>query len=221
MTTLEKITDALLHRNKCERLVKQTAQEITVTGVNVGIPNFSFALGGASNKVIKLYDVDKVMVALDNQQYLLCSTIADLNEGELKDKCIRIRLQTILAFSNLQALESLNQDAFKPEITKWVENMNKLCEISEKMLDPNLDVGKTNGASYTPHPIPQAIAGVGGGMEGGGYQIGGSNNQISDVHIHENLVLSQIQSYQGITDNQLENAVIKMKASKKSKFINK
>jgi hypothetical protein len=183
MGILDDIVNRIIGK-KCERLVKQTGQEITVTGINVGLGSYSIALGGASNKIIQYYQVPQVMVTLDNQQYLFCSTIAELKDGKLKENCIKMRLQTILGLGQLQALTTLNEDKFKDQIAQWAEMMNKLTEINIRVLSPGQDLP------------PAHISGGGGG---GHHLPVAYPDEISD--------LSRIRKYQGISDAELDNAV--------------
>ena len=141
----------------CKRLVKQFGNEIEVTGASVGVGDFKIDVGNFSNKIKQFYKVTQTTVALDNSQYLLCDTISGLKDKpELQEDCIRMRLQLIYAFSQLQAiLGSMNEAPVKElekELIKWVKKMSKLNEDSIEALKP--------GTKMIPKGKQKEIAGI-------------------------------------------------------------
>jgi hypothetical protein len=94
--------------NPCERLVNQIGTELTVTGTSFGVGTYNIDIGKLGTKIKEFYKVTQIMIALDNSQYLLCRAINEIKDNaSLKEDSIRIRLQLILAFSNLQAIQSV------------------------------------------------------------------------------------------------------------------
>ena len=72
MNLLKKIAEKL-QGHPCERIVKQTGNEIKLSGASVGIADYKIDVGKFSNKIKEFYKVTTVMVALDNSQYRLLS----------------------------------------------------------------------------------------------------------------------------------------------------
>ncbi len=123
--------------NCCERLVKYTGQELTITGANIGLGNFKIDIGNFSNKIKEINAVPPVMMAMDNNQYLLCRQASELNENSsLKELCLRIRLMHIMAFTQLQALLSIPMpsEELSGQILEWTKQMSKLTMQSISLL---------------------------------------------------------------------------------------
>jgi hypothetical protein len=130
-----------LKRERCERLIRYTGQEIAFTGLGAEIPNAKVNLGTFSNKVKVLVEVPNIAQALDNNQYLLCKQASDpICPEELRTYCLKVRLIQIQAFSQLHALLSIPKPDKKLniEIRKWVKYSNKLIEISINALAKDL-----------------------------------------------------------------------------------
>jgi hypothetical protein len=133
--TLEGIISHIFPGMGCKQLVKQTLEQITVTGVNFGISGYTFSLGGASNAVFKNYDVDKIMASMDQQQADLCRAINKISNPALKDECIKMQIQTILAFGQFEAL-SQDPVGNKDAIAEWAKTMNTLMKLNLEALAP-------------------------------------------------------------------------------------
>ncbi len=126
-----------LKGNCCERLVKYTGQELTITGANIGIGNFKVDIGNFSNKIKEINSVPPIMMAMDNNQYLLCRQASELDkESPLKEMCLRIRLMHIMSFTQLQALLSipLQSEELSKQILEWTKQMTKLTMQSIDLL---------------------------------------------------------------------------------------
>ena len=127
--------------HSCERLIRQTKNEINIEGVGFGIPEFKVELGRFSNKIVQLHEVKETMVTLDYTQYLLCTTMhQEITDDKLKDTCNRIRLQIIIGFNQLEFLlssaarnpsEEMNQ-----EIAEWIRFMGKINRSSMEAVAP-------------------------------------------------------------------------------------
>ncbi|MBV9175782.1 MAG: hypothetical protein JO327_06935 [Nitrososphaeraceae archaeon] len=92
-------------------------------------------VGTFSNKIREIVKVPEVAVVLDDSQYLLRTAISDMSSyNQLKDKCIAIRLQLIMAFNQLRGLlYSIQQepsDDTKKEFSKWLRYMSSLHKQS-------------------------------------------------------------------------------------------
>jgi len=125
----------------CKHIVRQTGNEITIEGASFGVPSFNFDVGKMSNKIKEFYKVSQISVALESSQYLLCDQISKLDSNSsLKDDLIRIRLQIIMAFSNLHGIvASINETSSQEltnEITDWVKFMNQLHRDSIAAIGP-------------------------------------------------------------------------------------
>jgi len=76
-----------------------------LSGASLVSGGFKMNVGTISNKIREFVKVPEVAVALDDSQYLLCTAISDMSsDNQLKDKCLSIRLQLIMAFNQLRAL---------------------------------------------------------------------------------------------------------------------
>lgn len=129
-----------LKGNCCERLVKYTGQELTITGTNIGIGNFKVDIGGLSNKIKEITVVPQIMIALDNYQYLLCRQASELSGNtSFRENCLRIRLMHILAFTQLHAILSIPKPSkeLRKQIVEWTRQMNELTMQSIKLLMPS------------------------------------------------------------------------------------
>jgi hypothetical protein len=189
-----------LKGNKCAQLVKYTGQEYTISGANVGVGSFKIDIGSFANKIKEINAVPPVMMALDNNQYLLCQQASQLKDNpQLKDMCLRIRLMHIMAFTQLQALLSIptpNEELGK-QILEWTVQMNKLTSQSIDLLSPkpkimNLDEKKSlksSGRSPGKAEAPQIRASKGVGK------------------IAVKPALKEVMKYQGINEAQMQDAL--------------
>jgi hypothetical protein len=126
----------------CEKLVRRTGSEITLsTSVEAG--GFRMNMGNFSNVIKELVNVPDTAVALDDTQYHLCIAMSDMKDiPQLKEKCMAIRLQLIVAFNQLRAILSSIQEEpteeLKRELAKWLRYMNDLHRHSISILNPEL-----------------------------------------------------------------------------------
>jgi hypothetical protein len=125
---------------KCEKLVKRIGNEVNLSaGVEVG--DFKINVANFSNVIKELVQVPETAVTLDDTQYLLCTALSDMRDmPELKEKCISIRLQLIIGFSQLRAiLASIKEEPteeLKKELSKWLRYMNDLHLHGISVLNP-------------------------------------------------------------------------------------
>ena len=129
-----------LKGSECQKLVRHTANEITVNGAGFGIGEFKIDLGSLSTKIKEFHRITQTTVALDNSQYLLCDQISRLDNEQLKEDCIRIRLQLIMGFSQLHVvLGSIDEqpvEKLNDELARWVRYMSKLHQKSIDIIGP-------------------------------------------------------------------------------------
>jgi hypothetical protein len=134
---------AKIRGHECQRSIKQTASEFSISG-----PGIDAASGGAatinvgifSRKVVELVKATGDAVSLDNTQYELCMAIHRTKDEAFKTKCERIRMQIILSFNEYSKLiEAIKADP-SPEIRKklveWMEYSSDLSKHAINALDP-------------------------------------------------------------------------------------
>ncbi len=140
MVNLSIITEKL-NGHPCEKMVKQSGQEIEFSGASFGIGDDTVKFGKFSNKIKEFHKVTSVMVALDNSQYRLCTSIFKMGlSDELKDLVNRIRLQISLGFdqllSILGSIEENSTSVLETELENWVKFMGQLSKQSITALNP-------------------------------------------------------------------------------------
>jgi hypothetical protein len=187
-----------LKGNKCAQLVKYTGQEYTISGANVGVGSFKIDIGNFANKIKEINAVPPIMMALDNNQYLLCQASQLKDNPQLKDMCLRIRLMHIMAFTQLQALLSIptpNEELGK-QILEWTIQMNKLTSQSIDLLKPQPNVTllekKPPTKSLGPNPTVKAPT---------------RKSTSSTIKLKVKPALTAIMKYQGINEAQMQDAL--------------
>lgn len=119
----------------CEKLVDRTKNEIKISAAGENVFSFKF-----SNKVKQLVESTRVAVALDDQQYLICTAIKDEEDKKLVGDLKRIRIMSVMGLTQLRTLlssvEEVPSDDVKKELTKWIRYMNKLNKESMEALKP-------------------------------------------------------------------------------------
>ncbi len=140
MAFLDKITFAL-RGHSCQRIVKQIGNEIHINGASVGISDFKIDTGELSNKIKEFYKVTQTTVSMDNTQYLLCTSIFQMNLSEkLKEKCNQIRLQIIIGYNQLESyLATLDQDptdGTREKLLEWQDYMEQISKGAIESLQP-------------------------------------------------------------------------------------
>ena len=141
MSLLSKLAQKL-RGHPCEKLVKQKANEFKIEGAKVGLADFQIDLGEFSNKIKEFYKVTNTMVSLDNSQYMLCTSIHNMDlDDNLKQIVHRIRLQTMVAFNQLEAiLGSIlanPSDGVNKELEDWISYMSTFAKRSIESLNPS------------------------------------------------------------------------------------
>jgi hypothetical protein len=190
-----------LKGNCCEKLVKYTGQEYVISGANVGLGSFKLDIGSFQNKIKEINAVPPIMMAMDNNQYLLCQQASELKDNpELKDLCLRIRLMHIMAFTQLQALLSIPtpSEELGKQILGWTIQMNKLTAQSIDLLSPQPK------ATIAPKNAPKR----GGGRNP---EIKSAPRMSKWTPKVELPVLSEVMKYQGIDEAQMQTALKTLK----------
>lgn len=207
MPIIEQIAKSLAAR-RCEKLVEQTGNEITISGAKFGIANYSIDIGNISTKYVEFYKVTQIMIAMDSQQYLLCRQIAFEEDPDLKKTCNKIRIQSIYAFSQLQSLLALPQDQCKSQLDEWVSYMNQLARINIGLLGPTSTMGKSSASKdlreITDHEIFHYSPKEGRELK----ERSKSSDMFEPKVIETNPEhdLERIRKYQGIEDSDLQDA---------------
>jgi hypothetical protein len=182
MSLLDSAVELIIGR-RCKKLVKRTGNQITLsTGIDAGV--FKINVGNFSNLIREIVNIPDTAVALDDTQYHLCTAISDMKDiPQLKEKCIAIRLQLIVAFNQLRAiLASIEKEPtqdLKGDLEKWVRYMNELHFHSISVLAPT--------APSSSQPT--------------------TTNNNDSYHT----TLEEIREYQRIEERQLQEAVNKIK----------
>jgi hypothetical protein len=138
----------------CEKLVKKTGNEISLSGSSILTGGFKMDVGSFSNRIKELVSVPDTAVSLDDTQYLLCTAISHLKDSpQLREKCIAIRLQLIIGFNQLRtilaAIKEEPTEDMKKELVKWLRYMNGLNMHSISLLDPESASKGKSGLTLT------------------------------------------------------------------------
>jgi hypothetical protein len=206
---MDNLTDIAksLKGSRCERLVKQIGNEITISGTSFGILNYKFDIGDYSNHFQEFYKVPPVMIASDNLQYLLCRTIYEMKGDEalreVRVDCSKIRVLLILAFSNLQMMLIIPEpnEELKKKIVDWADYMCSLNKQCIRILTPaskeEEEIRLTENAFITstelPYIVPDRLS------EGEKATLA---QMMDDSRIEEKL-----RKFQGIENHQVQNAL--------------
>lgn len=77
------------------------------------------------------------MVALDNNQYLLCDPIRQLDDGKFKDLCIKTRVLLIVQFNRLVSILSLPSSYdINSELKEWNMRTNRVInQLVDRLLE--------------------------------------------------------------------------------------
>ena len=185
--------------NCCEHLVKYIGQEYAISGANVGLGSFKIDIGSFQNKIKEINAVPPIMMALDNNQYLLCQQASQLDDNpSLKDTCLRIRLMHIMAFTQLQALLSipLPSEELGKQILEWTSKMNELTTKSIDLLSPKPKMT---------YRVDRAPPTKGTGKN----PIEGKTPRIAHIYSASagKKTLLEIMKYQGINESQMQEAL--------------
>jgi hypothetical protein len=71
-----------LKGHECQMLIKRTGSEITLTGLGADIGELKLNIGSFSNRLIELVKATEVAIALDDSQYLLCIESSNMKNNE-------------------------------------------------------------------------------------------------------------------------------------------
>jgi len=130
MTSLSDIVDHIRGRG-CERLVKYAGNEIEISGLSLGIGSLKVDVGALKNKIVQLERASELGKAVDDCQYLLCTTLARTKMSDsLQDQVNRFRIMTIMAITQLRTLlAALGQEDeanLDRELRSWIRHTNAL-----------------------------------------------------------------------------------------------
>jgi hypothetical protein len=140
---LSEVVKILGKNNKCERLVKTSRNEFSLSGATLVAGGLQINFGNFSYRVKKLVDVSRLAIELDETQYLLCTSTNNIEmDKRLRDRCIAIRLQLIIAFNHLRSIlssiDEVPNEQLELQLSKWLEFMAQLHIHSISLLNPDL-----------------------------------------------------------------------------------
>ncbi len=116
----------------CEKMVKRTGNEISLTLPTIDVGVAKINVGLFSNKIIELVRASAIAAALDNSQYLVCRAKSSTSDQNLKLNCEKIYLQIVLALTQLESIfESIKIDP-SPELRKELVDWVKYCSSLNK-----------------------------------------------------------------------------------------
>lgn len=138
MTSLSGIVD-WIRGHGCERLVKYVGNEIEISGLSLGAGTLKADVGTLSNKIKELERANELAKALDDCQYLLCTSLSKMKSSdELKDNVNRCRIMTIMAITQLRtllaALDQQDEMDLKRELGEWIRYTNGLFRQATEVL---------------------------------------------------------------------------------------
>lgn len=178
-----------LKGHQCEMMIKRTGNEIILTDIGTEMGSMHLNIANFSNKVIEFVKATEVAMALDDSQYLLCITSCQLDkDDQLRKDCQRIRLMLIMAFNQLRAiLESIKETNTSTitENTKSVikdENNKNYDELRQQLI---------KWIEYMSELHKQSISLLEPGPK----------------LLSKGPKMSQIMKYQGINEDQIEEAL--------------
>jgi hypothetical protein len=118
---------AKLKGHDCERMVKRTGNEISLTLPTLDAGMAKINVGLFSNKIVELVRASAIAANLDNSQYLVCRAKSSTSDPALKLTCEKIYLQIVLSLTQLESIfEAIKIDP-SPEIRKELAEWIKYC----------------------------------------------------------------------------------------------
>ena len=126
--------------HECEKMVKRTGNEISLTLPTVDIGVVKINTGLFSNKIVELVRASTIAVALDNSQYLICKMKGSTEDVVLKSNCEKIYLQIVLALTQLESIfESLKinpSSEIRTELVDWIKYCGSLNKHAIEAVSP-------------------------------------------------------------------------------------
>ncbi len=220
--------------SKCRKMVKITGTEISISTVKVGFGGATIDVGEFKNTYRELYRITPTLEAMDTVQYQLCQYAENLpiDDPERRD-CERMRLQSIIGFSNLESKLAFKDDErFKDEIEEWMHYMDALLKATMEFLCPQApgwhapavrplaeaelrtpvticEEEKTGGRSGggTRREFAEDSGRPGGRKAHAGIPETQTRRPSDAARAHIEAELKRIGAYQGIDENELETAL--------------
>jgi hypothetical protein len=127
-----KVIAIKLKGHDCEKTIKRTGNEISLTLPTVDVGVVKINIGLFSNKIVELVRASTIAAALDTSQYLVCKAKNNTRDQDLKLNCEKIYLQIVLALTQLESIfETIKIDP-SPEIRKELVDWIKYCSSLNK-----------------------------------------------------------------------------------------
>jgi hypothetical protein len=151
---LTKLAEYLQDR-KCEHIYIQHKNEWEISG-DFGIPNYKITMPSIKNKYHDFYKITDVMVYADNDQFLMCRSIYQLEDNDpMRKTCWAIRLVDIRNFNNLGMLLSAMANKDKPSDDEIKQLDDFLAYMNQWVKDSNTTI--INGVVTSKGPPPVTL----------------------------------------------------------------
>jgi hypothetical protein len=131
--------------HNCERMVKYTGNEITVSGAAITAGSYTVNLGNFSNKIKEITKVPDVLIILDNLQYQYCVQASKLDKNNpLKEQLSRI---IIVIITNITMLHTLvgTPKPDKRKITEWIQYSTEIIKECNASIMPSRRCTSSDG----------------------------------------------------------------------------
>ena len=129
-----------LKGHDCEKMVKRTGNEISLTLPSIDVGTAKINVGLFSNRIIELVRASTIATALDNSQYLICKMKGSTNDPDLKTNCEKIYLQIVLSLTQLESIfETIKIDPSpetRKELSEWIKYCSSLNKHAIRVLSP-------------------------------------------------------------------------------------
>jgi hypothetical protein len=131
-----------LKGHDCEKMVKRTGNEISLTLPTVDIGVAKINMGLFSNRIAELVRASTIAATLDNSQYLVCKAKSSTSNQDLKLNCEKIYLQIVLALTQLESIfESIKIDPnpeIRKELVEWIKYCASLNKYAIEAVSPGI-----------------------------------------------------------------------------------
>lgn len=121
-----------LKGHDCEKMVKRTGNEISLTLPTIDIGTTKINMELFSNKIVELVKASTTATALDTAQYGICNEKRRTDDPESKKDYGKIYLQIVLAFTQLESIfEAIKIDPSpetRNELSEWIKYSSSLIK---------------------------------------------------------------------------------------------
>jgi hypothetical protein len=129
-----------LKGHDCEKMVKRTGNEISLTLPTIDMGTANINMGLFSNKIVELVRASTTATALDTAQYEICKEKSRTDDPESKKDYGKIYLQIVLAFTQLESIfEAIKIDPSvetRKELSEWIKYSGSLIKHAIEAIRP-------------------------------------------------------------------------------------